>query len=426
MPRSSVATRAKRDHFSLIASVLEGGTPVEHRVRVTMTDGPTGIVDFGTGTITEDRPSEQVDATVTTSEESLAQFLRAEIEPRYAVLYGRFAIDGPVPLVVRCFEALWERIRERVPEYHPISGLAMTDEPAEAVAYLREHGYAVLTDVVADELFERLYERVVDQAAAEESAGVAYFDDNMVGGGASQRIWCLHNKGAVCREFMRNTRLHSVIGEMLGADYQLSEFQASFIAPGSPVQVLHQDQGWAQTLLPIGLGVNTIFTLDPFTADNGATRIIAGSHIHERGLDPYDIFGGTEPTIQAIAPANSAVMIDSRVWHGAGANMTDQPRRSVIINFQRSWTRAQTNGPLSVRPDVLEEFSDFDKTLYGFKCTDLVNKLENTLNGIFYPRPSAWSVSCRSTSRDVGRSAVRTVSFLQRNPGARATLRALA
>jgi ectoine hydroxylase-related dioxygenase (phytanoyl-CoA dioxygenase family) len=59
---------------------------------------------------------------------------------------------------------------------------------------------------------------------------------------------------------------------MLGVDYQLSEFQASFIAPGSPVQALHQDQGWARTLLPIGLGVNTIFTLDPFTADNGATR----------------------------------------------------------------------------------------------------------------------------------------------------------
>jgi ectoine hydroxylase-related dioxygenase (phytanoyl-CoA dioxygenase family) len=353
-----------------------------------VTDGPSRIVDFGAGTITEDRPDEQVDATVTTSEDSLAQFVRAEIEPRYAVMYGRFAIDGPVPLVVRCFEAVWERIRERVPEYHPIDGLAITDDPAEAVAYLREHGYAVLTDLVPDELFKRLYARVVEQAAAEASAGVAYFDDNVVRGGASQRIWCLHNKGAVCREFMRSPRLHLVIDEMLGPEYQLSEFQASFIAAGSPVQVLHTDQIWAQTLLPVALGVNTIFTLDPFTADNGATRVIPGSHIHERGMNPYDIFGETEPTIPAVAPPNSAVMIDSRVWHGAGANTTDEPRRSIIIDFKRSCVRTQTNGPLSVRPEILEEFSDFEKSLYGFKCTaDLVNKLENTLDGIFERAP---------------------------------------
>jgi ectoine hydroxylase-related dioxygenase (phytanoyl-CoA dioxygenase family) len=115
--------------------------------------------------------------------------------------------------------------------------------------------------------------------------------------------------------------------------------------------------------------------------------VIPGSHIHEHGLDPYDIFGESESTIQAVAPANSAVMIDSRVWHGAGANRTDEPRRSIIIDFHNSWARAQTNGPLSVRPEILEEFSDFEKTLWGFKCTDLVNKLENTLNGIFDRAP---------------------------------------
>lgn len=351
-----------------------------------LSDGPVYIVDFGAGSISEDSPGESVDATVTASHESLAQLLRGEIEPRFAQMYGRFVVEGSNAVVTRCFEEVWERASSYVPEYTSSPELAITDDPLEAVDNLRMHGYVILTDILPADLFERLYERVVEQAAAEAAAGVAYYDKNVVGGSdKSQRVWCLHNKGSECREFLIAPKFHVVAREMLGADYQLSDLQATFIAPGSPAQVLHCDQIWAETVIPLRLGVTFVFALDEFTADNGATRVIPGSHVHNRGMAPDDIFVESGATIPALVPRNSAVMIDSRVWHGAGANATDDQRRAIILGFKRSWVRASSNGPLSVRPEVLDGFGDFEKTLFGFKATG-VNRLEHHMEGMIFDR----------------------------------------
>jgi ectoine hydroxylase-related dioxygenase (phytanoyl-CoA dioxygenase family) len=264
----------------------------------------------------------------------------------------------------------------------------MTDDPKEAVANIRKHGYTVLTNVVPEELFERLRARIVDQAAAEEKAGVAYFDKNVIGGSdKSQRVWALHNKGAECRDFVVAPKFHEVAREMLGVQYQLSEFQATFIAPGSPAQVLHADQIWAETLMPVTLGITIVYALDQFTADNGATHVIPGSHIHGRGLEPDDIFVESEATIQALLPRNSALIIDTRVWHGAGANCSNDKRRAIILGFKRSWVRASVQGPYSVRPEVYEKFNDFEKTLFGFMASN-VNRLEHHMEGMLWePAP---------------------------------------
>ena len=60
------------------------------------------------------------------------------------------------------------------------------------------------------------------------------------------------------------------------------------IGPGEPAQLIHRDQ-WAFDFFPFPTGYevqcNTIWAMTDFTDENGATRVIPGSHRYEDKLE---------------------------------------------------------------------------------------------------------------------------------------------
>ena len=71
----------------------------------------------------------------------------------------------------------------------------------KAKADLAELGIARVADALSPATVAALQDRLVEQAAAEAAAGVAFFDG---GDGANQRVWNLPSKGAGFRDLLRH------------------------------------------------------------------------------------------------------------------------------------------------------------------------------------------------------------------------------
>ena len=102
------------------------------------------------------------------------------------------------------------------------------------------------------------------------------------------------------------------------APFALHYFLSRTLHPGASPQSLHIDCDPGAIAL-----LGFIYTLDDFTAENGCTQFVAGSH---RGMP------ASSPTL-AIAPAGSLIMYDRAVLHGFTANVTNTDRRSIQGGF---------------------------------------------------------------------------------------------
>ena len=128
----------------------------------------------------------------------------------------------------------------------------------------------------------------------------------------------LDSEFAGLRQLHDDRLLRSVAAQVMQAPPALHYFLSRTLHPGAPAQALHID---CDPGAPSMLGF--IWMLDDFTAENGATQFVAGSH---RGAF-------TAPAMLAIAPAGSLIMYDRSVLHGYTANTTTAPRRSIQGGF---------------------------------------------------------------------------------------------
>jgi ectoine hydroxylase-related dioxygenase (phytanoyl-CoA dioxygenase family) len=236
----------------------------------------------------------------------------------------------------------------------------LTDDLDEAKAHLDEHGIARIADALGTDELDALKARLIAQAEGERAAGVAFID----GGGFNQRVWNLPSKGEVFRELLRKPLVRTLARHVLDGDYALSSHTANITGPGGAPMALHSDQGYAPRSVDMALTMNVMWMLADFTDDNGATRLVPGSH-RVQAEPPHD---RDVPTIAGVGPAGAALVFDGRIWHGTGANRTaDQYRYGVLTYFCRPWLRPQENYTLSTHPDALAELDDELKMLLGFR-----------------------------------------------------------
>ena len=167
----------------------------------------------------------------------------------------------------------------------------------------------------------------------------------------------------------------------LGDHYIVSNYLSVIAGPGNEPQQLHYDQTGVQpgvTAFPVGM--NILWFLDDVTEANGGTRVFPGSH--EVHVGPDDIFV-SDGTVAAEGPAGSAMVFDTRLWHGTGANRTDKRRHVIITLFYRAWMRPQINPWTSIHPRVSAKFDETLKTLFGYRCTSTHGGREDQIEGEF-------------------------------------------
>ncbi len=232
---------------------------------------------------------------------------------------------------------------------------------AESVAAaLTEFGVAIV---------ERLEPAAKLEAARRELA--PYIDATPMGGDGfaghrTRRTGGLVARSPLCRELVAHPFVLDVIGRVLGhaSNHHLHLTQLIAIGPGEPAQLIHRDQ-WAFDFFPFPSGYevqcNTIWAVNDFTAENGATRVIPGSNRLADKLQFSE--ADTEP---AVMPAGSLVFYTGSLYHGAGANRSDHVRYGLNLTYALGWLRQEENQYLSVPSEIARTLPDSLLRLIGY------------------------------------------------------------
>jgi hypothetical protein len=184
----------------------------------------------------------------------------------------------------------------------------VTSDFDKAVADLEEWGYCLVEGVLSPERVATVRQRLVELAEAEVAAGTDYVYEN----GSNQRIWTLLNKGDEFIELAMDPTVHRLMARMLDPEFLLSNIDANVAGPGGNPMFLHADQSFVPPPWPpFPLVANAMWMLDDFTEDNGATRVVPGSHLLGHGPD----YGNLPDTVPVTGPAGTVMVFDGRLWH---------------------------------------------------------------------------------------------------------------
>jgi ectoine hydroxylase-related dioxygenase (phytanoyl-CoA dioxygenase family) len=185
---------------------------------------------------------------------------------------------------------------------------------------------------------------------------------NAFEGFTTQRVYALFAKTRTFDAAATHPLLLAVLDEVLG-HYQLSAPVGIRIGPGEKAQILHRDDAIYPVPEPHPpLVVNTMWPLDEFTAQNGATRFIPGSHNWPAGRAPT----ADDQVDTAVFSPGSVMFYLGSLWHGGGANLTAAPRLGVILEYAAGWLRQQENHCLAVPREVARELPERLQELLGY------------------------------------------------------------
>ena len=206
--------------------------------------------------------------------------------------------------------------------------------------FLDQNGYLNLGRLLDDLQLEKIRNRLNELLESEgEQAGAELMDSPYIRHpkeSGADRLADLVNKGELFDIFYTHPRVLAGIAHVLGPEIKLSSLNYRAAKPGMGLQKLHVD--WHETAGPGDYKVcNSIWLLNDFSQENGATRIVPGTHLN--GQLPQDVLGDPSATHQdeqlIEASAGSVVIFNSHAWHGGTNNTTDKPRRAIHSYFCR-------------------------------------------------------------------------------------------
>ena len=190
-------------------------------------------------------------------------------------------------------------------------------------------------------------------------------------GYSTRRIYALFAKTRVFDAQATDPVVLEVVGRRLGAGFQLSAPVGISIGPGEIAQPVHRDDSVYPVARPHpDLVVNTMWALDDFTEENGATVVFPGSH---RWVDETP--DGAEAR-RAVMPAGSLMIYVGGLLHGGGANQTDRARLGVIVEYCTGWLRPQENHLLGVPKQVVKGLPRTLQELLGYNVVGLLGNVD--------------------------------------------------
>jgi ectoine hydroxylase-related dioxygenase (phytanoyl-CoA dioxygenase family) len=154
------------------------------------------------------------------------------------------------------------------------------------------------------------------------------------------------------------------------ARYQLNLGHLIDRGPGAQNQLLHRDElVWVHLPQPHGeVQLASMIALEDFRVENGATRIVPGSHRWPRARLPE-----AHEIADAVMPAGSAAIYLGSTIHGAGANSTASDwRPGLHISYVLGWLRTEENNYLAVPPVVARTLPRAAQEVLGYAVHDAI------------------------------------------------------
>ena len=154
------------------------------------------------------------------------------------------------------------------------------------------------------------------------------------------------------------------------ASYWMNTGQMMIVMPGGAPQYLHRDSDdWPAMCSPTAppCQISCMFALSDFTAENGATRVVPGSHV----WDDFSRQATDAEITQAVMPAGSGMIYLGKTMHSAGANKTENEARfGMHLSYVLGWLTPEEAGCLGVTEDRAKTFTKQQQQLLGYRCYD--------------------------------------------------------
>lgn len=247
------------------------------------------------------------------------------------------------------------------------SGAAISREQQE---FLDREGYLNLGKLLSEEQLSAIRSRIDELLEEEgENAGSELLDSPYIRHpreNGADRLADLVNKGVEFDIFYTHPKVLAAVSRVLGADFKLSSLNYRSAKPGAGLQKLHVD--WHEAVVAGEFKVcNSIWLLDDFTRENGATRIVPGTHLQamlpQDELEDPTASHGEELIIEA--PAGSVVVFNSHTWHGGTTNLSPYPRRAVHSYFCRREQPQQVDQKRYIRQETLDRLPEWAVEILG-------------------------------------------------------------
>ena len=206
----------------------------------------------------------------------------------------------------------------------------------------------------------------------------AYAGRNNFEGYKTERVYTLVARGRIFEKLAEEPRILALLDKFLLPGYLLTASQAICIHPGETPQPIHSDDAFYTIPRPRPpIGFSTIVAVDAFTAENGGTEIIPGSHVwsdakieglYDKGLDAN---APPNPELErqlvpVQMPAGACIVFLGTLLHRGGANRSTAPRLAFSNQYCEPWARTQENFFLGIPPERVKGMSPLLQQLLGY------------------------------------------------------------
>ena len=236
----------------------------------------------------------------------------------------------------------------------------------EHLARIDADGYTIVEGAIEPDLVDGLRTTIrrVERELRVEPKGTA------AEGHATRRMYNLLAKDAAFQAMPVHPSVLPIVERVLDRGCLLSGMTAIDIGPGEHEQPMHGDDIVMSRHLQrphAPMMVTSMWALDDFTAENGGTRFVSGSHRFGNTPDEPGALDGVE--VRALEmPAGSVMIFHGSLWHGGGPNTTtDEWRCGVNVQYCPGFVRQQQNPYLGIPADVAAAFSDRLLELLGYR-----------------------------------------------------------
>jgi len=227
---------------------------------------------------------------------------------------------------------------------------------ARLLGDVERDGFVVVPDVLPQERVAAIRDEVLPL--------LGHVGRNGFEGLATRRLYGVIAKTLACNVLVEHPLVLALLDRLFEPNYLLSQLQVIDILPGEAAQPLHYDDGFYPWPRPRrALGAATIWPLDDFTGENGATVVIPGSHLWgDRMPDAAD----QRAARPVVMPRGAVLFFLGTTWHGGGANRSAGARACVTAQYCAPWCRQQENFSLSVPSARVRQCSEHVQRMLGY------------------------------------------------------------
>ena len=225
----------------------------------------------------------------------------------------------------------------------------------ENLLQIKMNGFCIVEGIVPDKEVGAIRDSLVEAQArfdAESEARKAEIRSrgHRIGSKGVGSLSQVINETQTFAPYLADRRILDIAEAIFGPFVRISSTGCVINRPGTPRGYWHADWPYNQTNAAhvrapypdATMHLSTIWMFTEFSAGNGATHLLPGSHRMNNnpsvgGVPDFDPDAPYPTEVQAVGTAGSVLVYDSRLWHAIASNDSDRPRVAILVRYAPWW-----------------------------------------------------------------------------------------